>query len=416
MEKNKVHEIYEWIIVILLSLIIFSGDTVLSSYKEKFLIVLDLIVFLHFLIGKKQLNIKITHITVFWTIILIYLIFSVFYSIDLNTTKNLLLFYMLGISLLFVNFNQDLFMKLLKVFKIVSIVIAISIFIEFVIPNTFVTFFNHFFQSPANVLLETQSNYYSGLMGEKAYAAVSICIGICIIMYETFINRKRKKMSNIITVMILFLALLLTSKRMLTIIPIFTIIFLLILSNNKQKTLKILKILAIIAIFLIAIYFLFPSALNVISRFEEEGDNGRSEFIEYALQMHNENKLLGYGFGSFNEYIYNHGFRYYGSRWSFFTHNCYLEFLAELGAIGFLLITIAIIYSFKLSTDIYRKKRLQPKDKHLVCFSIGIQTLIIIYAITGNPFYYESQFILYIMSLCIINYIIRKDYKKNETQ
>ena len=193
MEKNKVHEIYEWIIVILLSLIIFSGDTVLSSYKEKFLIVLDLIVFLHFLIGKKQLNIKITHITVFWTIILIYLIFSVFYSIDLNTTKNLLLFYMLGISLLFVNFNQDLFMKLLKVFKIVSIVIAISIFIEFVIPNTFVTFFNHFFQSPANVLLETQSNYYSGLMGEKAYAAVSICIGICIIMYETFINRKRKK-------------------------------------------------------------------------------------------------------------------------------------------------------------------------------------------------------------------------------
>ena len=105
MATNKIHEIYEWIIVILLSLIIFSGDTILSSYKEKFLIVLDLIVFLHFLIGKKQLNIKITHITVFWTIILIYLIFSVFYSIDLNTTKSLLLFYMLGIYLLFVNFN-----------------------------------------------------------------------------------------------------------------------------------------------------------------------------------------------------------------------------------------------------------------------------------------------------------------------
>ena len=416
MEKNKVHEIYEWIIVILLSLIIFSGDTVLSSYKEKFLIVLDLIIFLHFLIGKKHLNIKITHITIFWTIILTYLIFSVFYSIDLNTTKSLLLFYIFGISLLFVNFDQNLFIKLLKIFKIVSIVIAISIFIEFIIPTTFVTIFNHFFQSPANVLSEIQSNHYSGLMGEKAYAAISICIGICVIMYETFIRGKRKKISNIITAMILFLALLLTSKRMLTIIPIFTIIFLLILSNNKQKALKILKVLAIIVTFLIVIYFLFPSALNVISRFEDEGDNGRSVFIEYALNMYNEHKLLGYGFGSFNEYIYNHGFRYYDSRWNFFTHNCYLEFLAELGVIGFLLIIIAILYTFKLSTDIYRKQRLQPKDKHLVCFSIGIQTLIIIYAITGNPFYYESQFILYIMSLCIINYIIRKDYKKNETQ
>ena len=253
-------------------------------------------------------------------------------------------------------------------------------------------------------------------MGEKAYAAVSICIGICIIMYETLINRKRKKMSNIIIAIILFLALLLTSKRMLTIIPIFTIIFLLILSNNKQKALKILKVVAIIILFLIVIYFLFPSALNVISRFEEEGDNGRSEFIEYALKMYNEHKLIGYGFGSFNEYIYNHGFRYYGNRWNFFTHNCYLEFLAELGVIGFLLITIAILYSFKISIDKYRKKELQTKDKNLICFSIGVQMLIIIYAITGNPFYYESQFILYIISLCIINYMIRKDYKKDETQ
>lgn len=414
MEIKKLNEIYEWIIVILLCLIVFSGDTVLFIYRKILLTLIFFINTLFLIIKRKDNTKKISYITLIWSVILVYLYFSIFYTIDKNTTIDLLYFYTIGVSLLFIDYKQSFFQKLIKLMKVSSIIIAISVFIEFIFPSVFLNLFGKILLSPNNILIEIQNNHYSGIMGEKGYAAIAMCIGISAIMYETFFSGKKSKKTNMAYIIIYLLALLLTSKRTLTVIPFLTFFIILLLSKNKNKIKKILKAIILILIFIIALYFFVPSALNVITRFFEDGDNGRTNFIEYAIDMFKGRKIIGYGFGSFNEYIYRKGFRFYGEKWHFFTHNCYMEFLAELGILGFIGIISAILYAFKKSIILLKNKSIENADKRILYFSIAIQILIIVYAVTGNAFYYMSQYILYIISLCIINYLIRKECSKNE--
>ena len=72
-----------------------------------------------------------------------------------------------------------------------------------------------------------------------------------------------------------------------------------------------------------------------------------------------------------------------------YSHNVYIQLLAETGIIGFLSYAIAITTSLLMSIK-KLKNALKGKNKmvmEILGFSILMQIIFIIYSITGNPLY-----------------------------
>ena len=128
---------------------------------------------------------------------------------------------------------------------------------------------------------------------------------------------------------------MLTNKRALTALAGINILAMFIISNEKNKALKILKISCISIICLIVLFNVSPIFKNIFDRFINDDDNGRNVFKEYCIDMFEENNLIGTGFNTFNTYIYNAGFRVYDLAsaedgiWRYHAHNVYYQILGK---------------------------------------------------------------------------------------
>ena len=55
---------------------------------------------------------------------------------------------------------------------------------------------------------------------------------------------------------------------------------------------------------------------------------------KYMAMMASKYWMFGAGFGSYNEFAYDHGLRVYGEKWTYHGHNSYYQGFCELGVIG----------------------------------------------------------------------------------
>ena len=184
-------------------------------------------------------------------------------------------------------------------------------------------------------------------------------------------------------------ALMMTGKRTLFIIPIAVLLIYVILFSKNNKFIKLAGVGLGITIFIIGAYVLVPGASLIINRIvNSEGDvlSGREVFWNYAMEMFRQSPLFGKGFLSFNDYAFYRGFRYYGERWNYQAHNVYIQLLAETGIVGFLLMTLLIILMlFKTISAV--------KEKPVFWNILLIYWIILfgVYSFTGNTLYYPYQ-------------------------
>ena len=82
---------------------------------------------------------------------------------------------------------------------------------------------------------------YSGFAREKGEAAFIMNVGLAV-YYAKYFTEKKFKFKDLFFLLILFWALILTSKRMLFLCPIMTAAALLLLSNKKGRFAKIIPI------------------------------------------------------------------------------------------------------------------------------------------------------------------------------
>ena len=396
LKENRIPEI---LIALLINLIIFSANNKLMMYTKHlslFVVVLCLGLF----ISKKEYLIKINRYKVIYFAFVMTIMVSCVWVSSVSAILDYSLYFISGICIIFSDFSKSFYHYLLKIFKVIFGIFIFSMFLEALVPNVFHIIFGFASFGDVEMRALTSGGAIAGLAFEKAYAAFICNVGLGIIFAEFVANKSYKYIIESIVVM---LALMMTGKRTLFIIPIAVLLIYVILFNANNKFIKLAGVGLGVTGFVIIAYTVIPGASLIIDRIiNNEGDvlSGRENFWNYAMEMFHQNPLVGKGFMSFNDYVFNQGFRYYGERWNYQAHNVYIQLLGETGIIGCALIVILIVLIAIKAISI-AKKESNFWNVLLVYWIV----LFGIYSLTGNTLYYPCQLIILVLEILLISNI-----------
>lgn len=417
MKKN----FFDYITIIIACLIIFSGSSVFSKYKY---ILIAIYAFLIFIKGIHKSKINCCLKPIYNKIIIllcIFLIATIPFSFSINNTLEFLVFFILMFISSIIGNNDIKFYDLIRKWILYfSLILAGSIFITIINKNFLLDNFEFLLPATSGSLAAYKSELingnYSGIAFERAYAAFCLSCGISAIYAEIIYNNKIKK-KNILVLVLLFVALFCTGKRMLLLINIFNFIFLFFLNKRNVKTSKFFKIFFICVTLLTIAIFKVPEANRVFERLF--GDTNKVSTItlrqenywNYCIKMFNDKPIIGYGINTFTTYltkktsvveIYN-------------AHNIYYQLLGETGIIGFILFIIIFASIFLISLKLLKIYINDKKALLNINFIILLQSLFLIYGISGNSFYYLSQLFVYFLCISILSYYyINVNKKRND--
>lgn len=362
-------------------------------------------------------KIRISGVVLLYFLFLSYLALSLLYSYDKTTTFNFLIIYACAFPLLIYNFTEYFSNKLLQMFLIVSMVIAVSIIISVPIKNCMVDYFWFIInpgrnaQTNSMILNELSLGAYSGFAREKGEAAFIMNVGLAV-CFAKYFSLGKFKASNVLCVLTLIIALLLTSKRALLIIVVFCVCVLVLVSKIKGKVVKAFSMVLIICSVVFFVLSFVPSLANTFLRFLDTENmqtmGGRSAIWKYLYMMISQYWLFGAGFGSYNNFAYDNGFRVFDAKWNYYGHNIYYEALGEIGVVGCILLFGFFIVSFVRTFKLMRNKNLSETQNKILYFSFYIQLMFLSYGITGNPIYTRQHIFTWVVAICMFLSVYNK--------
>ena len=381
----------------MINLIIFSANNKLMMYT-KHLSLLVIILCLGMFILNRNYILKINKYKLMYSLFVIMIMVSCFWVSNINVIWDYSLYLISGVCVIFSDFSKTFYYYFMKNFKTLFWVFIFSMFLEALLPNVFFLIFGFASFGDAEMRALTSGGAIAGLAFEKAYAAFICNLGLGVIFAEFVAQRSYKYVIQSILVMI---ALMMTGKRTLFIIPIVALLIYVMLFSKNNKFIKLAGVGLGISAFIIIAYTIIPEASLIIDRIINSGGDvlsGRENFWNYAMDMFHQNPFFGRGFMSFNDFVFNQGFRYYGERWNYQAHNVYIQLLGETGIIGcgviITLIVILIIKAISLA-----KTTSNFWDVLLVYWIM----LFGIYSLTGNTLYYPCQLIILVVSILLIS-------------
>lgn len=248
----------------------------------------------------------------------------------------------------------------------VSLVIAVSVFLEWLFTDLFINYIYVWYPASQKWVLLNQANaraYYSGIMSNVQEAALLLSTGAIVCLVR---NRK-------ISFLVLVSALLLTGKRAgLFVFIILMLVYILFIRDKQDGTdkkrikrkyvLLTAGVILVISIVLLVLLKTNRIDMGTIKRFfvfkdfigmyqSGVGFNyimdkilaGRWTTYKQSWQFFMENPIRGIGWGNFSLMNYN---PYLGES-VVNVHNIYLKLLCETGLIGFLSFIIPAIKSIK---------------------------------------------------------------------
>lgn len=405
--------------------IICVGGASLYPYALRFpLIIAAAILSAGFIIFKQQ-KIFLNMPAVLIMLTVAYLFISVTYSVDSQTTMEFAIIYLCSSVMMLADFKMDFYKKAITAMKVVCIVFAFSIIISTFIDDCMLKYFS-FIVNPSHnpdvtrlIRQEVRwSGSYSGFAREKGEAAFIMNVGITV-YYAKYFTEKKFKFKDLFFLLILFWALILTSKRMLFLCPIMTAAALLLLSNKKGRFAKIIPIVFIIICCIITLASIVPQFSHLFERFADKDSmtslTGRVDIWPYSFEMFGKNPLFGLGIGSFNKYLDLRGVLIGGKKWTYYGHNIYYEFLGELGIVGCALLFGALLMIIVKTVSLMRDKRISTLEKYLLTFSFAIQLTCFIYCASGNVLLYKQQIFIWFFAGAITLTLSRK-YRKLKTK
>lgn len=256
----------------------------------------------------------------------------------------------------------------------------------------------------------TENGVYPCRAGLAAnYSANGIYIALTLIIYVMSIISHTNLKKHILKMDVFWLilsaaALLFTTKRahLLFAVSALVICFLIIRKGNALGRFTKALGMGILAVSLLSVISYFvPALMSTFDRFfNQTGDisTGRYVLWEYALNEFHKNPILGIGWFGFRfqqlDFTYTAG--YYD------VHCIYIQLLCEVGVIGLILVVFAMLSSW-IKNIILLKKRSEKMPEFCysaLMVSLGVQTFMIIYGITGNVLY-DRCFIIYILSIAV---------------
>ncbi len=355
-------------------------------------------------------KVTIDYILALFFITTAYIVISSLVSPDYKTAIGIAITYICGTALLLLEYPDAFLETVLKFFTVFCIVIALSIIISVFIDDCMNRYFS-WLLNPTNSASVAQSirdalknsHAYVGFAREKGEAAYIMGMGIAI-QFAKYFSGKKFTLTQVAFLALELIALLLTSKRMILVCVVIAFSFMILISKQKGKLVKIFMIALILicAFFVLSAYI--PQLSNVFDRFTNDSNDaltGRDTLWQFSILMFNRSPLFGYGFASFNYFSYNQGFTVQGEQWTAFGHNVYLEFLGELGIIGFLLFFGMILFVLIKTILLLREKELSTTHRYLLMFSFAVQIILLVYCASGNVFLYKDQTLIYIFAIAV---------------
>jgi O-antigen ligase len=99
-------------------------------------------------------------------------------------------------------------------------------------------------------------------------------------------------------------------------------------------------------------------------------------------------------------------------------HNVYLQLLAEVGILGFLIFIFIFLYSLIKTISLFRnignnEIHLTDDYHYYLSFSLAMQVYFLVYCLSGNPLYDAQVFYPYVVA-CAISYSIIRNNIKNK--
>ena len=345
-----------------------------------------------------------------------YMLFSATISMDTQTGFKIAGYYIIGIAVMMIEYSDSLVDTVLKFINVFVLVIAVSILISVPIDDCMNKYFS-WLLNPTNSASVAQSmrdtiansHSYAGFARDKGVAAYIMGMGICIYLARYFAGKKLL-WHEVLGLIIEICALLLTSKRMILICLVVVFAVLMLTSQIKGKVMKFAMILLIGAAMLFVITAYIPSLSNVFDRFTNESTDtmtGRGDLWKISLMMFAKSPVIGTGLGSFNKFAAEHGYlSNTGEQWNYFGHNCYYEFLGELGIIGSIIVFGALLYMLVKTILLVRNSTLQPVQRYHVLFALAVEVMLLIYSVTGNVLLYADQTLSLFFAFAITRSII----------
>lgn len=406
MMRIKLHK--RSLMMLILVLILFSGNTIIISYITPLLYLAG---FFSVLWGnKKQLasNNYTKMIVCLYFAWMIFLTINTLQSYDINASKSMLPVFIIGGLFGLFSWREKTVHTYMKMIRVFCLFFAFSILLEVIAPNLILSLSTIVAPGRSAVIQnEISRGIYSGLTGEKAKAAYAMVVGVCVELAFYIFNNKRIHTKNYLFIAIYVLAAMLTSKRMLCAIIMLEIAIALNLFDFKGKAVKILLGGAVGLIALLIITITIPQTSNIIDRFMggvgDTSAGGRLMFWNYCIVMFKNKPFIGYGINTFNKaFSDNVGYVFQGSLWNMYAHSMYYELLGETGIIGIVLFCAIMIFSLVYSIKLYKYGNMTNVWRGLLWFSISMQVLFIVYGYSGNVLYDKAQLFTYLSSISMV--------------
>lgn len=256
-----------------------------------------------------------------------------------------------------------------------------------------------------------KGNYYTGFGYIPGDTSGYFVNGIILLLFGDCLIKSKNKA---IKVGLFFIGILLCAKKS-HLLCLFLSIFItwIVSGRGSEKVKRIMGTVLLVVSLLTFCYIMLPFFTNIpmISRISVSLDNyingkdftsNRSHLTNIAMQMYNDNRILGSGWKSFN--------RYTKEQWGYtnYVNNVYLQIATETGIIGlFLFIMPLIIILIKT----YRKLKntLNNKSNHNVYsikyiqLSFTLQLFFLLYCFLEIPFYDYTFLLIYGFAIVISN-------------
>lgn len=384
--------------IMIIAALFSAGDGIIGFGAEKLALV-GLISLINFLLRSRIVpkNSAFKIYLLFYGCVFFYLLYSYYSSYSREATQPYILRFIVIFVLLLLSYDVEYLKKICNYCQIVTVVIAGLYIITWPIQGN-------------------NAGIYQSYQNTAIILSMGSGFTIPLIFEAGGMNRR-----NILSLGLIFLAILITGKRTLFVIPIAMIFIIVLLSDDYKKYSK-LCIIGLIGLFgLGVVSFVMPSALNTITRLIETTQdtslNSRTYFWDYALMLWSQKPLFGIGFGCFPTHIATGGvnlaeFNYIRA---YAAHNIYYQMLAEIGIVGITLFIMLFIIGiiFTLNTIKTAKKNNLHYIQRLALIAFYCQLWFLIYGITGNSLYMPGQLFAYFFGIIIVISIKRYFFKND---
>ncbi|AET70575.1 lipid A core-O-antigen ligase-like enyme [Desulfosporosinus orientis DSM 765] len=391
--------------MVLLAVLVLGGtdDTIIAKYQAYLFFIITLYLFTKSL-SSSNIVINSNRIKSMLPVglFIVLQLFSFFYTLSFTLTIRFITFWLLFFAMLIIVINRRFSHNLISCIKWISVVLAISIILSSIMKEDFVSVFSFWLLNKERVILDIYYGQYSGLVGDRAFAAIAMCTGLFAHIADLFANKQnaRSILLRIGCMLLLIIAMMLTGKRIALIMLLFPLLLTFMFFMNRKHRKRAILISVIVAVFVFLATQYMPESKILIERLMLSSDyssvNGRLELWNAALNMFFENPILGQGLGSYNVYNYNQG-----TGQLQFAHNQYLQFLPEVGIVGSVVLVAIFIASLRTTLLALKEAKTSPdsQNKYIAVFSFMTQISIFTYGLTGYPFYNLQQFYLYILTI-----------------